>query len=132
MIDPALVAWSVSAAPYFQKTLGADKEAAKKFALHYVRTWQRGLNPRITRVYSDPTHQKQLQAQWDSGNREGLRARPASNSKHILQDFWGRPAARAFDMVTTNDNLAASMAREIGLGAGADFSTPDPGHYFAP
>jgi len=134
VISPVYSQWAESAKDYFREKLGADKNAAKKFALLYVLAYSRGLNPRITRIYSDKQHHLDLQKRWDAGQREGLRARPANNSKHIIEDFWKNPASKAMDMPSDNDREVARLAREIGLGAGEDFKTPqpDPGHYFDP
>lgn len=69
---------------------------------------------------------------WDSGNRKGLRARPAdpSTSLHCNTDFQGKPASRAIDIVSDNDIQAAAVARSLQVGAGADFRDPDMGHYY--
>jgi hypothetical protein len=92
--------------------------------------FQYGLNPRITRGWSSPEHQKELQARWDRGDRAGLRVRPASSSEHTAES-WGQPAARAIDIVTDNDVTAAQIARALKIGTGMDFKTPDAGHFFA-
>jgi hypothetical protein len=93
---------------------------------------QYGLSPRVTSAFRDPSHQKAMQAAWDRGDRAGLRRRPATNSKHS-NESWGRPAALAVDIVTSNDDMGARIARALAIGAGADFggSEYDPGHYYA-
>jgi hypothetical protein len=123
--------WADAAQSYFHKNLGAEKTAARKFALLYVESHLRGLRPRIARVYSSPEHQRELQQRYDAG-QSGFNARPATNSKHIQQDFWHNPASKAMDMNSDNDTETAKIAREIGLGAGEDFKNPQPdrGHYF--
>ena len=129
MISPVYLDWAEKAVAYFVG-LGAAKTAAKKFALLYVLAWAAGTNPRIVRIYTDPARQAELRAAWDSGNRAGLRVRPADASKHTVQDFWRRPASMAMDMPSDNDRAVAVIARSIGLGVGEAFSVPDPGHYF--
>lgn len=89
-----------------------------------------GLAPHIQRGWTDPEVQKAMQRQWDAGNREGLRARPATDSLHTRTDWTGLPAARAVDVTTNSDGQAAAIARALGIGVGADFRDPDPGHYF--
>lgn len=121
--------WSKKAAQYWRK-LGASKIAAPKFALLWGFATVAGLKPRITSVYRDPKKQKRMQERWDAGDRAGLRARPATSSKHAIDDWLGNPASKAMDMVSSNDNLVAKYAKWIGLGAGADFTRPDPGHYY--
>lgn len=130
MLLPEWENWAKGAASYFAKTLGLDGSFALDAARLYIALWGAGLNPRISRGWSDPSHQKALQAQWDAGNRSGLRVRPAADSKHTLTSFLGKPASQAIDMPTSNDAAAAKIAANLGIGAGATFSTPDPGHYF--
>lgn len=69
-----------------------------------------------------------MRARWDAGDRAGLRARPALVSQHTAQ-FIGRPASDAVDIVSTNEALAAQIAKALGINAGFYFATSDPGHY---
>jgi len=130
-VDLALENWASAAAPHFEK-LGAAKEAAKKFALLYVTAHVKGLQPRITSIFRDPSKQRAMQEAWDRGDRQGLRARPATDSQHTRTGFFGGGASMAMDMPTRDDAAIVRLAREIGLRAGATFSKPDPGHYYAP
>lgn len=127
----ALQNWADMAAPHFEK-LGASKESARKFALLYVTAHVKGFQPRITSIFRDPAKQKAMQERWDRGDRSGLRARPATDSQHTKVGFFGGASSKAMDMVTNNENETVKIAREIGLGAGATFAKPDPGHYYAP
>lgn len=125
--------WLKSAEKYLVDQWGVDSTVAGKFALLLAYFFQYGLNPRITSGFRDPAKQKALQAAWDRGDRQGLRARPADNSDHSAtrSGFLGAKAAsRAIDITTSNDARAAAIARALGIGAGADFKSPDPGHYF--
>lgn len=129
MPDPRIVQWAQSAVPWFRNQ-GAASKAAYAFALLYASCWIAGLAPRIARIYTDPARQAELQRRWDRGDRQGLRVRPATASKHSLQDWLKRPASVAIDMPTNNDQAAARIAQGIGLATGLSFQTPDPGHYY--
>jgi len=124
--------WAVSAGPYFQRSLGLTSAFAVPAARLYIALWAAGLNPRISRGWSDPSHQAALRAAWDRGDRSGLRVRPAdpANSLHCKSTFLGSPDAKAVDMPCSDDAKGASIARSLGIGAGIAFSTPDPGHYY--
>lgn len=125
--------WLKQAEKYLVETWGIDSTVAGKFALLWAYLSQYGLNPRITSGFRDPAKQKAMQAAWDAGNRQGLRARPATASDHteVKSGFLGsKPAARAMDIVSSDEKKAAAIARYLGIGAGLDFKTPDPGHYF--
>lgn len=122
--------WLEQVRDYLKETWGLDSDFAERFALVLAYATAEGLQPRITRGWSDPTHQQELQARWDRGDRAGLRVRPAANSKHTATGFLGRRAALAIDVPCRNDARLAQIARALGVGAGADFKDSDPGHYF--
>lgn len=129
-LPPAWDRWAEQAAGWFRNQ-GAAADAAKQFALLYGLASVYGYNPRITSIWRDPEKQRRMRARWDAGDRTGLRARPAVNSKHTEKDWLGRPASKAMDMVTTNDAAVARIATEwLDLGAGQYFRTADPGHYY--
>jgi len=132
VFSPEYENWIKAATPYFANNLGLSSALAPQAARLYLSLWNAGLQPRISRGYSSEQHQKDLQAAWDRGDRQGLRVRPATTSQHTVTDWLGRPAAKAIDMPSSDDIRAAAIARGIGLGAGASFSLPDPGHYFLP
>jgi len=122
--------WARSAAGWWEKA-GARPEAALQFARLYIYSWSEGLEPKVTSIFRDPGKQKAMQQAWDRGERSGLRARPADpdTSKHCLTGWFSTPKAEAMDMPTRNDRRTAEIARSIGLKPGADFRTPDHGHY---
>jgi len=131
-----LEAWAVQAAPYFAAQ-GASSKAALQFARLYGYAAIAGHNPRPTSIFRDPTKQRALQAQYDAlpGNgpkKPGFLARPATTSLHSETGFLGKGASRAMDMPSNNDPAIAAIARSLGLGTGAGFKSPDPGHYFTP
>ncbi len=126
-------AWLASAAKHFEDVWGIAPDAAKRFALLMAYLMQYGLSPRITSGYRDPGKQAAMRAAWDRGDRQGLRARPAVSSDHTVtgKAFLGpKPASRAVDIVSSDERKAAQIAKALGIGAGLDFSTPDPGHYY--
>lgn len=122
--------WARDAAPYFARVQGLAGSFALDAARLYIALWGRGLAPRIARGWSDPAHQKELQRRWDSGNRAGLRVRPATTSKHSITSFSGGPSSQAIDMPCRDDQAGAAVAAQLGIGAGWNFSDRDPGHYF--
>jgi len=133
-LDADIERWSrdVGARMFFEK--GASSGSALNFARLYGYAFEAGLNPTVVRIYSSSLHQKQLQARYDAGDRQGLRVRPATSSKHI-REFNGQMASDAMDMPCSskeNDVICAQLARQIGLRAGMDFKEPDPGHYDTP
>lgn len=128
-VPPSYRAWAKQAAPWFEQS-GAAADAAEQFALLYLLAYMAGTNPRITSIFRDPKYQDQLRERWDAGDRAGLRARPAENSKHTETTWLGSPASEAMDMPSSNDSLVAEYAEEIGLGRGSAFRKPDPGHYY--
>ena len=130
ILDEQLENWARGACEYFTQSFGLDAKFALMVARLYICFWAHGLQPRITSGYRALSKQLELQRQWDSGNRAGLRARPAGASKHTLTDWVGRPASKAIDMPTNDDARAAQLARQLGIGAGFDFKEKDPGHYY--
>jgi len=131
MLPPEYETWARSAAPYFRDAYGLDGDFALPVARLFIALWGNGLNPRVTSGFRDPSKQKEMQARWDAGDRAGLRARPATNSAHSTTGFFGGPAARAIDMVSSNETLAAQLATRLKVGAGLYFQKSDPGHYYA-
>lgn len=121
--------WAREAAPYFQTAGGLSGAFALQAARLFIAFWGAGLNPRIASGFRDPAHQRALQARWDAGDRAGLRARPATTSKHMTMNM-GRPAATAIDMPCSDDKKGAAIAGNMGVGAGWNFADRDPGHYF--
>jgi len=129
-MDAAYENWARSAGEYFQKAMGLASGFSVPCARLYIALWARGLNPRISRGWSDPAHQAELRARWDRGDRAGLRVRPAEKSQHTATSFLGNPAATAIDMPCNDDMAAAKIASSLGIGAGLNYTTPDPGHYY--
>ncbi len=76
-----------------------------------------------------PTRTRELQEQWDAGNRAGLTVRPASDSLHHK--------GRAFDLVADKRTLdilgdfVVKLATEMNrrFRWGGRFLPPDPGHF---
>ena len=114
---------------YLEKTWGLNSNfAAQIYRFLYWANYY-GLRPQIVSGFRDPAKQKAMRARWDAGNRQGLRQRPAETSEHT-RTSWGRPAASAIDIATTDDRMAARLAQSLRIGAGLAFKEPDPGHYF--
>jgi len=125
--------WPEMASHYFASTYGLDPVFAVRAALLFLALHTAGLKPRVTSGFRDPAKQKAMREAWDRGQRSGLRARPADpkTSAHAQTSWTGSPAAKGIDIVTTNDKMAADIAKAIGLRAGYYFNDPDPGHFDA-
>lgn len=63
-----------------------------------VREDYPGVALKVTSGYRSPTHQADLRARWDAGDRRGLVTRPAVNSRHS--------EGRAVDVVFTVGGVA--------------------------
>ena len=122
--------WLDEMAKFLKMSWGLSGTFAAQVALLYGYFWFYGLSPKITSGFRDPVHQKNLIKQWDSGNRTGLAVRPATDSLHIRIDGNGSPSSQAVDIDTSDHIQAARIARYLGIGAGIDFSTPDPVHFY--
>jgi len=109
---------------------GLSRDFAPRVAIMLAYAQSEGLNPQIQSGWRDPAKQIEMQKRWDAGQRAGLRARPATNSKH-MNKAGRRASALAVDITTRNDARTAQIARALGIGTGLDFETPDPGHYYA-
>lgn len=116
-----LQGWLNEAAKYFTASWGINAQAAQKFALLYAYLSSYGLNPKPTSGFRSQKEQDDLRARWDRGDRAGLRYQPAKKSKHSSR--------RAMDITTTNEKLAAQIAKALGMRAGYDFG--DPVHFEA-
>lgn len=133
VLNQEFESWARNAAPAWEKA-GADPAAALQFARLYVYAWGKGLGPRITSIFRDPEKQKKMIADWDRGDRQGLRARPAdpSQSKHCKTGWFDSPKSLAMDMPCSsaaNDTECARLASSLGLTAGEYFRVQDTGHY---
>lgn len=113
--------WLKQAAQYFIDQWGISKDAAPKFALLYAYLGEYGLNPRPSSGYRSQAKQDELLARWNRGDRAGLKFKPAKVSKHTSR--------RAMDISTSDEKLAAQIAKALGLRAGYDFG--DPVHFEA-
>lgn len=122
--------WLDEMAKFLKISWGLSGTFAAQVALLYGYFWFYGLSPKITSGFRDPVHQQNLIEQWDSGNRTGLKVRPAIDSLHIRTDGNGNPSSQAVDIDTIDHVQAARIARYLGIGAGLDFSVPDPVHFY--
>lgn len=122
--------WLKDAREWLVSEHGLESTFADRAALLLAYLYLYGLNPIVTSGWRDPKYQAALRARWDRGDRTGLRARPALNSEHTLTGWLGKPASKAVDIETANEGLAARIAAALGIGAGYNFASPDPGHYF--
>ena len=131
VLGPAWQTWADAAKAYWEHQ-GAESKAARLFALLWGLASVNGYNPQITSVWRDPKRQQELLDRWNAGERRGFIGKPAdpSKSKHTRTSFWGRPSALAMDMPSNNIPAVDRIAKELGLGVGSAFRSPDPGHYY--
>lgn len=125
--------WAKQAASWWENQ-GAASSAALQMARLYAYSWAAGTGPNVSSVFRNPSKQKAMLDAWNRGERAGLRAQPADpkTSAHCYTGYFGKPAARAVDMPSRNDKRTAEIARWLGLTAGENFRTRDPGHYKVP
>ena len=110
---------------------------------NYLHAQRKGLTHRAARAYADLTYwgehygvrspeivsgarsaerQRELQRRWDSGDRRGMRGRPADNSKHVRGE--------AFDLRDTGQlHILGELAPYAGLQWSGTFRTPYPTHF---
>lgn len=119
--------WIKKAANYFHDTWGLDKSFSEKVSLFFLYLSQYGLSPVVTSGFRSPEKQAELLRRYKAGDPT-IRYKPAENSLHLCQDFFGKPAARAVDISTNNEKMAAAIAKALGLKAGYDFN--DPVHFY--
>lgn len=130
-------------APYVPQTMGIfhwiagaaqvyrdhhlQREVARRVATVQAITWMWEYSyPRITSAYRPPLYQRYLQRRWDAGDREGLTARPASRSWHMV--------GRAIDVDANADAFwkFRDLMLEYGFRWGGDFTRPDDVHFDLP
>lgn len=107
---------------------GLDKSFASRVALFFAYLSIYNLQPVITSGFRDPKKQASLFERWEAGD-PSIVAKPAKNSLHCVTK-WGKPAALAVDIATSNRQLAANIALAVDLKAGFFFNTPDPVHFY--
>lgn len=120
--------WLSQVKNYLVSTWGLDKSFAEMVAPFIYYLYYYRLSPVITSGYRDPAKQQELLERYNAGDTSVV-AKPAVNSKHCVTK-WGRPAAQAIDISTSNKSFAAEIARQLKIGAGYYFSSPDPVHFY--
>lgn len=126
--------WISQATDYFIEQWGLNETLARKISYIYLWGLQSGFPMSVTSGFRDPAHQRELQERWDRGDRAGLAARPATNSKHSTTSFFGNPDAMAVDLYAGSDanlrilgNWAVNYA---GLRWGGTFKNADLVHFY--
>jgi hypothetical protein len=121
--------WLDDAAIYFERTWGLSETFAVDVAQLYLYLYYYRLNPTITSGYRSPSKQESLLQRYLAGDPSVV-VKPATNSKHSITLPDGTPASEAIDISTSSPEQAAMIARQLGVGAGYYFSTPDPVHFY--
>jgi len=121
--------WLLRAADFLETNWGLNRVFGLKMALLILYSHFAGNEAILVSGFRSPDRQKALQKQWDSGNRSGLVARPATNSLHSVVTF-GKPDAHALDISFSNKDLAGSYAPVFGLKWGGNFKSVDKPHFY--
>jgi hypothetical protein len=114
--------WLEHMSDYLQDNWGLQKEFSQKMAVFILYNYMYG-NPvvKYSSGYRDPDKQKELLRRWNEGDREGLAFKPAVNSKHTMEGWFGTPASQALDMRFKDQNLAGRLAPYFGIRWGGSF-----------
>jgi hypothetical protein len=124
--------WLNYAADILREYYGVNHAFGRQLAYLVLYCYDAGVDFDITSAWRDPGHQKDLQRAWDRGDRKGLAARPADQSKHCHTDISGRPDAMAVDLACgPRLKEVVKFAKFCGIKWGGDFVTsPDPVHFY--
>lgn len=126
--SPEIDSWIENTADVLRVDWGIEKVFSGMVAEMLLYFFVNGLSPVITSGFRDPQKQKEMRDRWDRGDRAGMVARPAANSKHSNKSFW-RPAALAVDIQTNDQEFAADIAQHLGITAGYYFKARDGVHF---
>lgn len=126
--------WIDQATDYFVDQWGLNETLARKISQLYLWGLQSGFPMSVTSGFRDPEHQRELRERWDRGDRAGLAARPATNSKHSTTSFFGDPDAMAVDLSagsSQNLRILGGWAQNyLGLRWGGTFKNADLVHFY--
>lgn len=122
-----LKSWIKEASRYLCEQWGLDKSFASSAALLFLYLSSYGLSPVITSGYRSPEKQQELHRRWLAGD-PSIKFKPAKYSKHMNENWLGKPASLAIDISTNNPQRAADIARALKIKPGNDFG--DPVHFF--
>jgi hypothetical protein len=119
--------WLSDYADFLHSQWGLDKSFSASAALLVLYLHYYGLSPVVTSGFRSPEKQQELLRRWESGD-PSIKYKPATNSKHMHTGWLGSPASLAIDISTSNAEMAARIAKAIGVRAGYDFG--DPVHFY--
>lgn len=126
--------WIDQATDYFVDQWGLNETLARKISQLYLWGLQSGFPMSVTSGWRDPEKQRAMQERWDRGDRAGLAARPATNSKHSVTTFFGNPDAMAVDLYAGSDRnlrILGQWAQDfLGLKWGGTFRNADLVHFY--
>jgi len=115
---------------YLVSDWGLNRAFAAKIYACLYNWYVYGYNFTITSGFRDPEKQLDLLKRWNSGDRRGLAAKPAKNSKHSVTS-WGFPSALAIDIVLDRyDRDTKYIANYFDVKWGGDFRHPDVVHWY--
>lgn len=122
--------WILSWDRWLSETMGLSSELAGKIAILIYAAAVNNISFRFTSGFRSPEKQKRLLDRWNRGDRVGLKAKPAVNSRHSRVDWLGKPAAQAVDVVFGRPTTVGRWAPLVGLKWGGTFRSPDTVHFF--
>jgi hypothetical protein len=126
--------WISQATDYFVEEWGLNEGFARKISQLYLWGLLSGFPMGITSGFRDPEKQRAMQARWDAGDRSGMVARPATNSKHSTTTLWGNPDAMAIDLYAGSDRNLSILGQwaenYLGLRWGGTFKNADLVHFY--
>lgn len=109
---------------------GLNSGFAEKIALFLLVNYLYGNKFNFNSGFRSPELQKQMQVRWDAGIREGLVSRPATNSRHSLTGWLGKPDAHGADISFTNQKWAGQIVSYFDIKWGGNFNSPSEVHFY--
>lgn len=119
--------WLSDFADFLHSQWGLNKSFAASAALLFLYLHYYGLNPVVTSGFRSPAKQEELLRRWEAGDPT-IKYKPATNSKHMHTGWFSSPDSLAVDISTSNPEMAAKIAKAVGVRPGYDFG--DPVHFY--
>jgi len=115
LLYPNEIKWYGETIEILIEDWGAVRFFAEKLSMMLLINYLYNNPPTINSVWRSSSRQDMLRARWDRGERAGLVARPANNSRHTLTNLAGQPSSQAADLRFPDQLLAADIAKFVGI-----------------
>jgi len=122
--------WVQQYSKYLKNDLGLNTVLATKIAIMLLYSAVNGVTFSLSSGWRDPIVQAEMLQRWLAGNRSGLAAKPATNSKHTRITNDGKPNSMAIDITFSDQNKIGKWAKYFGLSWGGNFRSPDLVHFY--